>query len=162
LTSVTAIWWLSIFSIFFFAWNLFNKKVEKRICTMFLVLTILLNILNFSVLKPISKWGDKVQTDWNKTGYDSIWLVNAQESINVIYRSIERFKVNYHNYPNSLEDITEIFIDNHDYSYRISKIDGQTNGVPFYYEKIDSNKFYLSGVGKDGIIKTNDDLLPQI
>lgn len=41
-----------------------------------------------------------------------------------------------------------MFINNHDYSFRIKDSDGQTNGVPFIYEKLDSNKFYLAGLGE--------------
>lgn len=111
---------------------------------------------------PTKKWGDKVQAEWNKTGYDSAWLGNAQESINIMDRAIEDFRLKYGTYPNSLSDIKEILINNHDYSYRIKQSDGKTNGVPFFYEKVDSSQFYLAGVGKDGTIKTADDLLPQI
>jgi len=162
LASVTTYWWLSIFSIVFFIWNYFNLKKDLRKTNSFFFLTILLIIFNLTVIKPTKEWGDKVQVDWNKTGYDSTWLGDAQEAINVIDRSIEEYKNKYDVYPSDLSDIKDIFIDNHDYSYRIKEADGQTHGVPFYYEKKDSNKFYLAGVGKDGIIKTNDDLLPQI
>ena len=121
-----------------------------------------MNIFYFAVLKPIKEWGDKLQAEWDKTGYDSTWLANAQESINVIDRAIEEYRLKYGTCPNSLTDIEEMIIIDTDCSYRIKEADGQTNGVSFYYEKIDSLKFYLAGVGKDGIIKTDDDLLPQI
>lgn len=162
LTSVTPYWWISLFSMIFFTWNIFNEKKNLSLCITFLSLTVLLNIFNFTVLIPAKKWGDRVQAEWDKTGYDSAWLGNAQESINILDRAIEGFRYKYGTYPNSLNDIKEIFIINHDYSYRIKESDGRTNGVPFFYEKVDSNKFYLAGVGKDGIIKTGDDLLPQI
>ena len=121
-----------------------------------------MNILNFTVLIPSRAWAEKEQAKWDKTGYDAFWKENAQESINIIDRSIEGYRIEYGTYPNSLNFLNEKLIDNHDYSFRIKEADGQTNGVPFYYEKIDSNRFYLAGVGKDGIIKTDDDLLPQI
>ncbi|MRX41929.1 hypothetical protein GJU43_21835 [Flavobacterium sp. LC2016-23] len=162
LTSVTPFWWISLLSIIFFIWNIFNKKEKLSLCIIFLSLTVLLNIFNFTILIPAKKWGDKLQAEWNKTGYDSAWLSNAQESINIADRAIEDFKLKYGTYPNSLSDIKEFFIDSHDRSYRIKQSDGQTNGVTFFYEKLDSNKFYLAGVGKDGLIKTDDDLLPQI
>jgi energy-coupling factor transporter transmembrane protein EcfT len=162
LTSVTTYWWLSILSIVFFIWNFFSEKKKLRITNSFLFLTILLIIFNLTVIKPTEAWGDKVKAEWNKTGYDSTYLANAQEAINVIARSIEEYKHKYDIYPNDLSDIKDIFINNEDMSYRIKEANGQTNGVPFYYEKINSNKFYLAGVGKDGVIKTNDDLLPQI
>ena len=114
------------------------------------------------MLTPDKEWREKVQAEWDKTGYDPIWLANSQESINIIDRAVEEYKLKYGTYPNSLNDIKEVHINNQDNSYRVKEADGQTNGIPFYYEKIDSNKFCLVGVGKDGIIKTNDDLLPQI
>lgn len=162
LTSVTSFWWISLLSIIFFIWNIFNGNKKLSLCITFLSLTVLLNILNFTILLPTKKWGAKVQAEWNKTGYDSTWLSNAQESINIADRAIENFKLKYGTYPNNLSDLKQIFFDNHDRSYRIKQSDGQTNGVPFFYEKVDSSKFYLAGVGKDGIIKTDDDLLPQI
>jgi len=162
LTSVTPYWWISLFSMIFFTWNIFNEKKKLRLCVTFLSLAVLLNIFNFTVLIPAKKWGDKVQAEWDETGYDSAWLGNAQESINILDRAIESFRFKYGTYPNSLGDIKEIVINNHDYSYRIKDSDGQTNGVQFIYEKLDSNKFFLAGVGKDGIIRTEDDLLPQI
>jgi hypothetical protein len=162
LTSVTPFWWISLLSIIFFIWNIFNEKKKLSLCITFLSLTVLLNIFNFTILIPTKKWAADIQAEWNKTGYDSTWMSNAQESINIADRAIEDFKLKYGTYPNALSNIKEILIDNHDLSYRIKQSDGQTNGVPFFYEKIDSNKFYLAGVGKDGIIKTDDDLLPQI
>lgn len=162
LTSVTPFWCISLLSMIFFIWNIFNEKKKLSVCKTFLSLTVLLNIFNFTILMPTKKWGDKVQAEWNKTGYDSAWLGNAQESINIMDRAIEDFRLKYGTYPNSLSDIKEILINNHDYSYRIKQSDGKTNGVPFFYEKVDSSQFYLAGVGKDGTIKTADDLLPQI
>jgi hypothetical protein len=162
LTSVTSFWWLSFLSLIFFIWNFFNEKKKLRICNTFILLTVLLNICNFTVIIPTKASSAKVYAEWDKTGYDSAFLENAQESINIIDRTIEGYRLKYGSYPDSLSCLNEILVDNHDYSFRIKEADGQTNGVPFYYEKIDSNKFYLAGVGKDGKIKTDDDLLPQI
>lgn len=162
LTSVTPFWWISLLSIIFFIWNILNRKEKLSLCITFLSFTVLLIIFNFTIIIPTNEWGTKVQAEWNKQGYDTAWLNNAQESINVIDRAVENFKLNFGTYPNSLSDIEEILIDTRDRSYRIKQSDGQINGVPFFYEKVDHNKFYLAGVGKDGVIKTDDDLLPQI
>lgn len=162
LTSVTTFWWLSLSSMIFFIWNFFNEKEKLSLCITFLLLTILLIIFNFTVILHSKEWSDKWQAEWDKTGYDSAWLGNAQEAINVIDRAIESYKLKNGTYPNYFGDIKEIVVPNRDYSYRLKQADGRTNGVPFYYEKIDSNRFYLAGVGQDGIIKTEDDLLPQI
>jgi hypothetical protein len=126
------------------------------------IVTVILVIFNFTVIKPSIKWGNKVRADWEKTGYDSTWVAFTQESVNVIVRSIEEYKHKYNEYPDNLSEINNIFIDNHDYSYRLKDSNGHVNGIPFYYERVDSNKFFFASVGKDGIIKTEDDLLPQI
>jgi hypothetical protein len=110
----------------------------------------------------MQKWGEKVQTEWDKTGFDPKYISATQESLNIITRSVEEYKSKYGVYPNNIYETKDLLVIDLDYSYRIKETDGQTNGVPFYYEKIDSNKFYLAGDGKDGIIKTADDILPQI
>jgi hypothetical protein len=162
LTAISSIWWLSILSIIFFLWNILGKKRNLDICYTLLPLTILLLIFNLAVSQPLENLGNEYKAAWDKTGYDSTYLESAQVEINVISRSIENHKHKYGSYPNSLSDITDMLIDNHDVSYRIRGADGQTNGIPFYYEIVETNKFYLAGVGRDGKIKTDDDLLPQI
>ncbi|MCX6351002.1 MAG: hypothetical protein NTX03_03970 [Bacteroidetes bacterium] len=162
LTSVTPFWWLSLLSMIFFIWNFFNKKRELSLCITVLSLTVLLIIFNFKVIIPTNKWGDKVLAEWNKTGFDSAWLDNSQESINVIDRAVEAYSLRCGTCPDSLIEIEDIHLIFNDFSYRIKEPDGQVRGVLFYYEKVDSNRFYLAGVGKDGKIKTDDDLLPQI
>lgn len=110
---------------------------------------------------PANEWGRKVQAEWDKTGFDEKKLPMAQESINVLARSVEAYKSKQGDYPEVMDDIGDFLI-YRDYSYRIKMADGRTNGVLFYYERIDSIQFHLAGVGKDGMINTEDDLLPQI
>jgi hypothetical protein len=164
LTSVTTFWWLSIFSLIFYAWNFFNKKEYLRLSNTFFILTILFILFNFFVIKPTLVLEEKVLTKWNTTGYDNEALPGAQQSLNVIARIVEEHKSKYGIYPNQLDEIQEIVMPllNRDYSYRIKYSDGQVNGIQFYYEKINTGRYYLAGVGKDGKFKTNDDLLPQI
>lgn len=160
--SITKFWWISSLSVAFFIWNFCNANRKSRLCISILSLTFLLLIFNFAVIIPTRKWGENLQAEWDKTGFDYDWINNTQTSLNVIDRAIEHYKSVHGTYPNYLYDIQWLLINNHDYSYRIKGPDGQTNGVPFVYEKLDSNKFYLAGVGKDGIPVTSDDILPQI
>jgi len=164
LTSVTTFWWLSIFSLIFYAWNFFNEKEYLKLSTTFFYLTIFLILFNFFVIKPTIALEEKVLTEWNTTGYDSKALPGAQQSLNVIARSVEEYKLKYGLYPNQLNEIKEIDMPllNRDYSYRIEYSDGQVNGIQFYYERINAEKYYLASVGRDGKYKTCDDLLPQI
>ncbi|HEY6913222.1 MAG TPA: hypothetical protein VI413_00985 [Paludibacter sp.] len=164
LTSVTTFWWLSIFSLIFYTWNFFNEKEYLRLTITFFFLTILLIVFNFSVIKPTKDWAEKARAKWDKTGIDSTFIPGAQLNLNVIARSVEEYKSKYGTYPNQLSEIQNISMNllNNDVSYRLKDTDGQTRPIMFYYEKINSNKYYLAGVGRDGKIKTNDDLLPQI
>jgi hypothetical protein len=162
LTSVSSLWWLSLFSIVFFTWNFFNRRKYLGACITFLSIAVSLIIFHFAVIVPVQKWGDKALAEWERTGYDAKLLPGAQESINVIARSVEEYKKKYDKYPDEISDIRDIFINNEDLSYRVKNSNGQIRGIAFYYEKVDSSKFFLAGVGKDGIIKTKDDLFPQI
>lgn len=161
-TGVSSFWWLSYISIIFFIWNFLNENKYFSICIVFFSIAILSNIFNYTVLRPLEQYGDNLQAEWNQTGYDEKYKNASQESLNIIARSIEEYKIKYGFYPNDIADIHDIFINNHDYSYRIKEEDGQINGVPFYYEKLDSNKYFIAGLGPDGVIKTKDDLIPEI
>ena len=155
-------WWLSFLSICFFIWNYFNEKKYIKTSIICLLITILLIIFDFEVFIPTQEWGDEVQRKWNKTGYDSTWVPASQHNINIITRIVEEYKFKYGRYPDSLSEIQYISVNLlFDLSYRIKYTNG-VNGIPFYYEKVGANKFYLAGAGKDGIYKTDDDLLPQI
>jgi hypothetical protein len=164
LTSVTKFWWLSIFSLIFLIWNFFNQKKYLKLTTTSILLTLILIMFNLLVIKPIKAHEEKVLAEWNTTGYDSTALPGAQQNLNVIARSVEEYKSKYGIYPNQLNEIQEIEMPalNVDRSYRIKYSDGQVNGIRFYYERINAEKYYLAGIGKDGKYKTEDDLLPQI
>lgn len=162
LTSVTQFWYISLLSISFFLWNLFNEKRNLAFVIVLLILTFFLLVFNHKVLMPTNKWGEKVRAEWNKIGYDPSRVEAAQEKINVLNKLIERYRDTYAFYPNSLNDLGEIYLLETDNSYRMMQTDGQTGGIPFHYQKIGLDKFHLAGVGEDGIIFTRDDMFPQI
>ena len=84
--------------------------------------------------------------------------------LNLMAKYSENYKKKHGVYPDKLPerclDKDYFFLDL-DLSYRV-KSDGDVSGVHFYYEVIDTNKYYLAGVGKDGKFKTDDDLVPEI
>jgi hypothetical protein len=59
--SVTKFWWLSIFSLIYYIWNLFYHKKILLTSTVLFSLNILLLIINFAIIKPTNKWAEKVQ-----------------------------------------------------------------------------------------------------
>lgn len=160
--SYTIYWWLSLIPLFFYVWNFFNKNLKPTVCITLSFFIILSVIFNFYIIKPAIKKSDEFQARWNKTGYDSAWVNNSQETLNVMVKAIEGYNKKNKNYPSSLTDVEEIKIIDFDFSFRIKYKDSSIFGIPFYYEKVDSESYYLASVGKDGIPKTNDDLLPQI
>lgn len=153
---------VSYLSILFFVWNFFNKKSHLRPSLIFFTIAIAFNILYFAM----SPWADEVQKKWDIPGRDKEFEVGlkntSQIHLNIVARKIEKYKSVNGSYPNNLNQIQDGFTVTNDDSYRVRQNDGQVNGVPFYYEKLDSNKYFLAGVGKDGKIKTEDDLIPQI
>lgn len=149
---------LSYLAIVFFIWNFLNKKAFLYQSFIFFTIAIGLNIYSLSI-KPVS---EKFQKEWNKIGYDESYVKSAQTNINILARSIERYKKEHGEYPANLSQLSFGKDFDFDFSYRINYGDGKVFGSPFYYEKIDSNHFLLVGVGKDGLIKTQDDLIPQI
>lgn len=160
--SFTEYWLLSLIPLIFYVWNFFNKNLKPAVCITLSLFIILSITFNFYIIQPSIKKAEEFQVRWNKTGYDSTWVNNSQEMLNVFVKAIERYHNEKNEYPSSLKDIKEIRLIDFDFSYRIKYNDSSIYGIPFYYEKVDSESYYLTSVGKDGIPKTNDDLLPQI
>jgi hypothetical protein len=162
-TAITKFWWLSCFSITFFLWNLLSERKHLAMTIVIITFTILLNLLNFKILKPFEDHLNKDRIKYSKVGYDAGAVQGSQEKLNVFVKIIEEYYLKYGYYPKDLSSIDFISVMNNDFSYKVKrKGDGLTWGVPFHYTVIDSNHYFLGSVGQDGIINTNDDLLPQI
>jgi hypothetical protein len=162
MTAILSCWWLSYLSVAFFIWNIFNERKYLGICIIFLCITLMLNAFNFLVLRPVKQNLIELHAKWNKIGYNEFGVDAAQEALNVVTRSIEEYKVKNGVYPKTVSEIQYISDYSYDLSYSVRQQDGQAANIPFYYEQVDTNKFFLAGVGKDGLIRTQDDLLPQI
>ncbi len=94
--------------------------------------------------------------------YDDLRSTLAQTTINSAVQQVEFYKLQYGEYPESLEILKKsypptamVFVnDPTDVNF--------TKPRNFFYEKIDSDHYYLLGVGHDGKAFTKDDLLPKI
>lgn len=152
---------LSFFSMAFFIWNFFNRKAYLRVSFIFFSVAIVLNAYYFISVKP---WADQVQKEWDKTGYDAKYKEASQIFLNVLSKNIEDYKQEKGYYPSSLKNLKEThdMIFNLDISFRLKLDNGVVNGVSYYYERIGSNKYFLSAIGQDGIGKTDDDIVPEI
>lgn len=78
--------------------------------------------------------------------------------MHLLATAIRIYKREHGYFPKTLEDVnkTTYITDN---SYIL--IEGTTEMPLYYYEIIDSSDFILLGISRDGIPKTEDDLLPS-
>ena len=95
--------------------------------------------------------------------YDDLRSDLAKTTITSLVQSIEFYKVQNGNYPESLEVLRKSLAKNAFVSI-YDTTDVKLAGQPrlFYYEIVDSNHYYLLGVGSDGQPFTQDDLIPEV
>ena len=106
--------------------------------------------------------GPKVDNDFKeltKKGFHQDLASESQKNLDLLAAHINEYKVKHGYLPKSLRDVqrnSTIM----DVSYNLK--DGGILDHPLYYYMIlDSNNYFLSGIGRDGIPKTADDLIPN-
>ena len=95
--------------------------------------------------------------------YDELRVQLAQPTINSLVPSIEFYKTQNGQYPESLKSLQESLPKE---SF-VSVFDPTVIGIQeqpkyFYYERVGADHYYLRGVGQDGKPFTADDVIPQI
>ena len=154
---------LSFLAIIFFVWNLINEKAYPRISTIFLIVAVVLNVLFLGFLGPKTNMeANAYYQKWDQPGYHVEWEHNSQISLNFIEKRIEWYKEKHGKFPDYLNDIRGLGLVEQDFSYHVKLKNGEIGPAHFYYAKVDSEHYLLLGVGKDGKINTEDDLIPQI
>lgn len=95
--------------------------------------------------------------------YDDLRTKLAQTTINSLVQSIEFYKVQHGNYPESLKALQESLPKDSLVSV-FDPTDVKVGVQPrfFYYERIGQDHYYLRGLGSDGQPFTPDDILPQV
>lgn len=95
--------------------------------------------------------------------YDDLRKELAQSNLNTLVQTVEFYKVQHGEYPESLKALQESLPRN-SMVFVIDPSDIRFLGSPryFYYERVGHDHYYLRGVGPDGIPFTSDDILPQI
>ena len=93
--------------------------------------------------------------------YDDLRTKMAQSNLNALVQSVEFYKIQYGEYPDSLEMLKSSL--SKDSSQVIFVIDPRAlmSGRYFYYQKVGSNHYYLRGVGPDGSPFSPGALIPQ-
>jgi hypothetical protein len=94
--------------------------------------------------------------------YDDLRTKMAQSNLNALVQSVEFYKIQYGEYPDSLEMLKSSL--SKDSSQVIFVIDprGLMSGRYFYYQKVDSDHYYLRGVAPDGQPFSPGALVPQV
>ncbi len=95
--------------------------------------------------------------------YDDLRIELSKNTITILVQSIEFYKTQNGNYPDSLETLRQSLPENsmvfvHDPTHV------QMGGEPryYHYELTGQSNYYLLGVGPDEQPYTNDDILPNI
>ncbi len=80
-----------------------------------------------------------------------------------IQENIEKYKVTYGEYPDSLEDLKKTPSDGAaEFTYDLMDIKGKFSPRRLYFKKVDNTHYYLRSSGVDGIPFTPDDMTPQL
>lgn len=95
--------------------------------------------------------------------YDELRLKLSESLLTSLVSSIEFYKLQHGQYPESLEALQKSLPKNSTVSV-FDPTDVKIGGKPryYYYERIDADHYYLLGVGRDGQPFTDDDLVPTI
>ena len=144
-----------IFGIFVIVWGLVTTKSRGKVLALVGVVGILFSIFLYGSLfyfGAVQRGGI----------YDELRSTLAQTTLNSAVQQVEFYKLQYGEYPESLEILKKsypptamVFVnDPTDVNF--------TKSRNFFYEKIDSDHYYLLGVGQDGQAFTKDDVLPKI
>jgi hypothetical protein len=145
---------LRIIPIVIYSLNFFTFK--RHVKASFVFFTIAIGLSIYSLL--IKHDTDLLLEEMKKKGFQEKYRNQSLKNINDVADQLEKYKSENGYYPKSLVAI-EKDVYTIDVSYKLSEdcLDNST----YYYELLDSGKYYLSGVGRDGIPKTKDDLLPM-
>lgn len=149
-----------LFGIVAIVWGLVTKKLGgKHLATVGaagICFTIIIYIIIYSVL---SYFGFKQQGGV----YDDLRTTLAQTTLNSLVQSIEFYKVQHGNFPESLKVLQES-LPKESFVSVFDPTDITAGNQPryFYYEKVGPEHYYLRGVGSDGLPFTSDDIVPQI
>ena len=120
---------------------------------------------SLGILLTIGLYGTLFYQGFVKRGgiYDELRGELTKNSLAILVKEIEFYKLNKGSYPESLNDLetdpSKGFVSIYDTS---SVKIGMKEPKLFTYEKIDENSYYLSSDGIDGIPGTADDIFPAV
>lgn len=155
ISAFLSIWsYLRIIPIIIFSLNILTFKRHLVVSFIFLSIAIVLNIFSL-FYNPILESDFK---DAMRKGFHKEWEAESRKDLNSLALNINIYKIKHGYFPKSLKDVQKNSMIK-DVSY--NTVDGCFENPYFYYELLDSNKFYLAAIGQDGLPKTDDDILPD-
>ncbi len=112
--------------------------------------------------KP-TEWRD-LHFEYVENCTDLIRTRVSQSSANTLVQAIESYKTEHGRYPESLEVLRRSLSSNSTvFGYDPSdEVNPGRQPRDYYYELVDSEHYYLLGVGPDGHPFTQDDIVPNI
>lgn len=134
--------------------NFFTFKRHLKASFLFFTIALGLTALRL-ILNPI------VESDFKKAtrcGFREDFESESKKTLNILSQHINDYKQDFGHFPKTLKEVQKNSMIK-DVSYNL--IEGNLEHPYYYYEIIDKDSIYLSGIGKDGLPKTKDDLLPE-
>lgn len=114
----------------------------------------------FGILFTIILYSTLFYTDKKTSVFNSGFKDLSQMGLNDLVKEVEYYKLLNGNYPDSLQQLTNVNDLNVSISDPIQSIKGQEN-VLYRYFKVE-DKYRLFSSGEDGIPNTKDDFFPQV
>ncbi len=153
--------YISLIAVVIFSLNFLFVKRHVNVTLIFFSIAVLTSVFNYSYLKPKT---EKLEKEIFYIGFHYNWENKAIQSLNYYNHKIIEYRCNTGFLPNNLDDIQDgdtMSFNDESFVTQFEK-HKTMDFAKFYYEKIDSNHYHLLGIGRDGLPKTDDDLLPEI
>ncbi len=132
---------------------LFFKRYVKGTFVIFTIaiFIIVIGLILFKALEETTK-------DFFKEGYNENGRITIQKDLNELARNIDNYILQNGHLPQNIKIMQKNSMVK-DVSYNLKE--GDISHPYFYYEILDSNYYYVSGIGRDGIGRTEDDIVPR-
>ncbi|MDO6525750.1 type II secretion system protein GspG [Motilimonas sp. 1_MG-2023] len=93
--------------------------------------------------------------------YDDLRTSLAKSTLSSAVQAIEFYKVQHGHYPASLETLENSLPENSMVFLQDPSLVESSDSKYFYYVLINENEYHIRAYGRDGILNTNDDVLPE-
>lgn len=114
-------------------------------------------------LCTILPYGILIYLSFTQNSFKDVNQTFARMQLNSLVQTIEFYKLQNGNYPESLETLRQSMLPNQTIAINDPMISTKDDLKPFHYELLDQETaYYLFSVGKDGLPFTQDDIRPEL